>query len=58
MSASKPTIPAPKRKLYQSPTFKQLKLEEAKKLLEAQFAPSDENTKKMLTEINRRLEGR
>ncbi len=58
MSASKPTIHAPKRKLYQSPAVKQLKLEEAKKLLAAQFAPSDENTKKMLTEINRRLEGR
>jgi hypothetical protein len=58
VSASKPTIDAPKRKLYESPAVKQLTLEEAKKVLEAQFAPADENTKKMLTEINRRLERR
>ena len=58
MSASKLIINAPKRKLYESPVIKQPTPEEAKKVLEAQFAPADENPEKMLTEINRRLEGR
>ena len=55
MFASKPAG-ARKRKPYKHPTIKKLTLEEAKKKLEAQSERVDENTEKMLKEINRRLE--
>ena len=56
MSASKAVMNPRKRKPYKQPAIKKLTLEEAKKVLQAQCNPTDENTKKLLTEINRRLE--
>ena len=56
MSAIKAAINPRKRKPYKQPAIKKLTLEEAKKVLQAQSDPTDENTKKLLTEINRRLE--
>lgn len=59
MSASKPvTSKARKSKPYNPPTLTKLIPEEAKETLEARSNPADENTKRLLNEINRRLEGK
>jgi hypothetical protein len=55
VSARKAAINPRSRKPYKEPAIKKLTLEEAKKVLEAQSDPTDENTEKLLAEINRRL---
>ena len=54
VSGSK-TANARKRKPYKQPAIKKQTLKEAKKMLEAQPDPADENSKKMVEEIDRRL---
>ena len=55
MNASKPAVDD-RKEPFKQPAIKEPTLEEAKKVLEAQSEPADENTEKMLHEINRRLE--
>ena len=56
MSARKATIGARKRKPYKKPAIKLLTLQRAKKILETQSELANQNSKKLLEEINRRLE--
>lgn len=57
VSASKPAVDD-RKEPFKQPAIKKLTLEQAKKVLESQSDPADENGAKLLEEINRRLKGK